>query len=201
MKTSDSLTKLAPSLLAAQQAITFAVKDAKNPHLKNTYADLESIINAVKNPLNDNGIVFLQTFSPSEPGTLRLVTRLLHTSGEWIEDELTMPLQKNDAQGYGSAATYSRRYALAAITGLYQADDDGTAAVQPAASKPMPKAVEKPAALLTTDQVTAIEDAAAECGIPVDEICKTGKVKSLAEIKAASYEKLMNWIYTSKDQA
>lgn len=131
MKTSAEISKLAPALLKAQMAITFASKDAKNPHFKSTYADLESVIDAIKPALNQNGIMFIQTFSPSETGKLNLTTRLIHESGEWIEDELTMPLQKNDAQGYGSAATYSRRYALAAITGLYQADDDGTEAVKP----------------------------------------------------------------------
>ena len=131
MRTSQTMDKIAPSLLKAQRAITFAVKDSTNPHFKSSYADLESVIEAIKKPLNDNGIIFIQSFSPSEAGKLNLTTRLMHESGEWLEDELTMPLQKNDAQGYGSAATYSRRYALAAITGLYQADDDGNEASKP----------------------------------------------------------------------
>lgn len=133
MKTSETLIKFAPAFLKAQTEITFAAKDATNPHFKSKYADLESVIDAIKKPLNNNKIMFMQTFSTSESGKLNLTTRLLHESGEWVEDELTMPLQKNDAQGYGSAATYSRRYALAAITGLYQADDDGNDA-----SKPLP---------------------------------------------------------------
>lgn len=131
MKTSESISKLAAALLKAQKQITFAAKDANNPHFKSKYADLESVIGAIKAPLNDNGILFVQSFSPSQPGFLSLTTRLMHESGEWLEDELNMPLQKNDAQGYGSAATYSRRYALAAITGLFQADDDGTEASKP----------------------------------------------------------------------
>jgi hypothetical protein len=133
MKTSDSISNIATALLKAQQEITFAAKDSKNPAFKSTYANLESVIEAVKGPLNTHGIAFVQSFSPSAPGFLALSTRLLHTSGEWIEDEMTVPLQKNDAQGYGSAATYSRRYALAAITGLYQADDDGQEAAKPRA--------------------------------------------------------------------
>lgn len=138
MKTSEGISSIAAALLKAQQEITFAAKDSKNPAFKSTYANLESVIEAIKGPLNTHGIVFMQTFSPSLPGFLALSTRLLHTSGEWIEDEMTVPLQKNDAQGYGSAATYSRRYALAAITGLYQADDDGQEA-----AKPQPKAPAK----------------------------------------------------------
>ncbi|KAG1445345.1 hypothetical protein G6F57_017589 [Rhizopus arrhizus] len=55
----------------------------------------------------------------------------MHESGEWISDTLVMPLPKQDPQGYGSAMPYARRYALAAITGVYQDDDDGNAASGP----------------------------------------------------------------------
>jgi hypothetical protein len=140
MKTSESISKISPALLAAQRAITFASKDATNPAFKSRYADLPSVIDAVKPALNAAGIVFLQTLSPSEHGSLALTTRLLHESGEWIEDTATMPMLKVDPQGYGSAATYCKRYSLASITGLYQDDDDGNAAMQPAA-KPIAKPV------------------------------------------------------------
>ena len=142
MNTSDSISNIAAALLKAQQEITFAAKDSKNPAFKSTYANLESVIEAIKGPLNVHGIAFVQTFSPSQPGFLALSTRLLHTSGEWIEDVMNVPLQKNDAQGYGSAATYSRRYALAAITGLYQADDDGQEAANPAPKRAEPAQVD-----------------------------------------------------------
>jgi hypothetical protein len=137
MKTSETIGKLAIALLAAQKAITFAAKDASNPFFKSKYADLPTVIDAVKPALNDAGIVFIQSATPSESGTLSLTTRLIHESGEWLEDTATAPLQKNDPQGYGSAITYLRRYSLAAITGLYQDDDDGQAASQPAKTKPI----------------------------------------------------------------
>lgn len=128
MNTSESIGKIAPALLKAQKAITFAVKDAKNPHFKSTYADLGSVIDACKPALNEAGIAFMQMPAPSETGTIALTTRLVHESGEWIESTATCPLPKNDPQGYGSANTYLRRYALAAAVGLYQDDDDGNAA-------------------------------------------------------------------------
>jgi hypothetical protein len=128
MKTSDSISKLAVALVKAQRAITFAVKDAKNPAFRSTYADLSSVIEACKPALNDAGIAFMQMPAPSEPGTIALTTRLIHESGEWIESTATCPLQKVDPQGYGSANTYLRRYSLAAAVGLYQDDDDGNAA-------------------------------------------------------------------------
>jgi hypothetical protein len=127
MKTSESIAKIATAMLEAQKAITFASKDATNPHFKNRYADLPAVVDAVKPALNDAGIAFIQSAGPSDDSKLHLTTRLIHTSGEWIEDTLVMPLPKQDPQGYGSAMTYARRYALAAITGLYQDDDDGNA--------------------------------------------------------------------------
>ena len=128
MKTSESIIKISGALLAAQKDITFAGMTKTNPQFHSQYADLPSVIDAVKTPLNNNGIVFLQTCSPSEDDKLHLTTRLLHESGEWIEDMMVMPLVKSNPQGLGSAISYARRYSLAAITGLYQADDDGQAA-------------------------------------------------------------------------
>jgi hypothetical protein len=122
------LNEIAPALVAAQAAITYAAKDSTNPHFKNRYADLQSVIEAVKGPLNANGIAFLQMPSKSEAGFLSLTTMLVHKSGQVISDTATIPLPKNDPQGYGSALTYGRRYGLAAICGLFQADDDGESA-------------------------------------------------------------------------
>lgn len=81
MKTSESLSKISPALIKAQKAIKCAIKDSVNPHFKNRYADVSAVIEAVKDPLNENGIVFLQTPSPAEGNFLALTTRLLHESG------------------------------------------------------------------------------------------------------------------------
>ena len=123
----DNLNEIAPALVAAQAAITYAAKDSTNPHFKNRYADLQSVIEAIKGPLNANGIAFIQTPSEAQAGFLNLTTTLIHKSGQFISDTATIPLPKNDPQGYGSALTYGRRYGLAAICGLFQADDDGEA--------------------------------------------------------------------------
>lgn len=143
MKTSESISKIAPALLKAQSSITFAVKNENNPFFKNRYADLPTVIDAVKSALNDAGIVFLQTPSPSEDNKLHLTTRLLHESGEWIEDTAVTPLAKQDPQGFGSAVTYLRRYCLASIIGLYQDDDDGNATIEKPKAKSI-KCIDKP---------------------------------------------------------
>jgi hypothetical protein len=129
MKTSETLNQIAPALVKAQMGITYAIENAKNPHLKSKYADLSSVIDAVKGALNKNGIAFLQAPSPSDDGRLNLTTRLIHESGEWIEDTASCPLPKQDPQGFGSALTYLRRYSLSAVCGLYADDDDGSNAI------------------------------------------------------------------------
>jgi hypothetical protein len=201
MKTSESIKQIAGALLEAQKAITFAVKDAKNPFFKTMYADLPTVIDAVKPALNDAGISFVQSASPSESGTLALTTRLLHVSGEWIEDTAITPLVKNDPQSYGSAITYLRRYSLAAMTGLYQDDDDGHSATMTA---PKPdRFTDKPAAkksYLTSDDIARIGDALDSAGLSVDDVCKVAKVNELEEIESSRLDGLLKWISNNKKE-
>jgi hypothetical protein len=91
-----------------------------------------------------NGLSVIQMPGNYFEGRMWLVTRLCHSSGEWIEQEMSVPVQKADAQGAGSALTYMRRYALAAFVGVVQADDDGNAAALPQkpATKPVVKSIE-----------------------------------------------------------
>ncbi len=124
---SDSLAKLAPALVAAQAEVTHAIKDSKNPHFGNTFASLNSVIDAVKPTFLKHGLVIIQIPGFTD-GHLTLSTRLLHESGEWIEGDSGAPLAKDDPQGIGSATTYCRRYSLAAIAQIGQEDDDGNAA-------------------------------------------------------------------------
>jgi len=133
MKTSESIKQIAEALVSAQKEIRFAAKDSTNPHFKSKYANINSIIEAVKKPLNDNGIAILQSLSPSDDNKLHLTTRLLHSSGEWIEDTAVCPIQKQDPQGLGSAISYIRRYSISSLCALYADDDDGQSAALNAA--------------------------------------------------------------------
>jgi len=131
LKASDSIAKLAGSLAKAQGAMRAALKDSVNPHFRSRYADLAGVWDACREPLASNGLAVIQT--PGEIGdkTIELTTILAHESGEWIQSTFTIPVSKPDAQGVGSAVTYARRYALAAMVGIVQDDDDGNAATQP----------------------------------------------------------------------
>jgi hypothetical protein len=91
-------------------------------------------VDAVKSPLLECGISFLQGVQDAEGG-VAVETMLLHTSGEWISSTLRIPAVKQDAQGYGSAITYGRRYGLQAMCGVPAEDDDGNAATASTAAK------------------------------------------------------------------
>jgi hypothetical protein len=124
MPQSDSIKELATALSKVQGELTYAKKDSANPFFKSRYADLESVWDACRSLLAANGLSVIQMPGNYFEGRMWLVTKLCHTSGEWIEQEMSVPVQKPDAQGAGSALTYMRRYALAAFVGVVQADDD-----------------------------------------------------------------------------
>ncbi len=135
MKTSDSVKEVATAMAKAQAIMAGAAKDKMNPGFKSKYADLASVWDACRDALTRNGLSVVQMTRTSDAQEVVVVTRLLHSSGEWIEGELALPVTKNDAQGFGSALTYARRYALAAAVGVAPEDDDANAAV---AARPTP---------------------------------------------------------------
>ena len=124
---SDSIGALAAALSKAQADITGALKDSSNPFFKSKYADLASCWDACRKQLAANGLSVIQTTQMTEQG-LMLVTTLAHASGEWIAGQMPVLTKDNSPQGQGSGITYARRYALAAIVGLAQIDDDAEAA-------------------------------------------------------------------------
>ena len=128
MNSSDSIKELATALAIVQGQLTFAKKDSKNPFFKSNYADLESVWDACRDLLSANGLAIMQFPGEYIDGSMALNTIITHKSGEWMSQEMSVPVSKPDAQGAGSALTYMRRYALAAVVGVVQADDDGNSA-------------------------------------------------------------------------
>lgn len=134
MNKSDSIAALAASLAKAQGQMKGAVKDSANPFFKSKYADLASVVEAIRAAFSANGLSYIQTVEPSDKDEVVVETTLMHASGEWIScGMLALPVSKADAQGYGSALTYARRYSLSAAVGVAPEDDDGNAA---SAAKP-----------------------------------------------------------------
>jgi ERF superfamily len=133
MQHSEQIDAFAKALALAQGEMEHAKKDSKNPHYGSAYADLASVRDACADALAKHSIAVLQ------------FPRLLHAlDDQWLVDTLAVPLVKLDAQAEGSALTYGRRYALAAITGVApaDADDDGNAAIGRPSAPPSPTPLE-----------------------------------------------------------
>ncbi|ATD82522.1 MULTISPECIES: ERF family protein [Desulfovibrio] len=127
---SENITELAKALLNVQRIVRPIAKDAENPFTKSWYASLNSVMDACRDALIENGIWLCQYPVPVEqPNSLGLVTKLTHAeSGQWQSSLAVVPLPKADPQGMGSAITYCRRYALTAMLGMVTEDDDGEGA-------------------------------------------------------------------------
>ena len=118
------------AFVKAQQGFAPALKSSINPHFKSRYADLAACVEAVIDSLNANGIGLVQKSHPDDTG-VTIETLFVHTSGESMSGgTLHVPASKHDAQGYGSALSYARRYSLMAACGIAPEDDDGNAATK-----------------------------------------------------------------------
>ena len=127
MNKSESIQLLAAALSKAQAEMPAIKFDSKNPFLKNDYASLGAIIAGVRPVIAKHGLSVAQlTFG--EDGVAGVETVLMHASGEWISQSISMPIGeekgKSSAQVAGSIVTYLRRYSLASILGIYS-DEDG----------------------------------------------------------------------------
>ncbi len=121
--TSLETGQLAKALASAQGEMGAAKKDATNPHFKSRYADFASVVDASRPVLSKHGLAIVQS-TPADGPTVTVVTRLMHTSGEWIESSVTMRSKDDSPQGIGSAITYGRRYGWSTLIGLAADDDD-----------------------------------------------------------------------------
>ena len=127
MQRSEQINELAAALSKAQGEIEGAIRGNTNPHFRSKYADLSSVWDAIRIPFTKQGLSFVQGLS-SVDGGVCCETMLMHSSCQWISCSLTVPADKANAHGYGSAATYARRFGLQAFAGVAPIDDDGNAA-------------------------------------------------------------------------
>lgn len=148
MKKSEQINDLAAALAKAQAEVAGAHKSSANPFFKSKYADLASVWDACREPLTKNGLSVAQ-FPVTEIvpfkgiddkgkefdgsfAKVTVITLLMHSSGQWIEDaSFTAEAKDAGPQSIGSAVTYLRRYSLQAVAGVAPEDDDGNAAQRP----------------------------------------------------------------------
>ena len=131
-KKSETITNLAKAMMEFQKEVKAVQKNGENPHFKSSFATLDDIVAAIKEPMAKAKLSYVQM----PTGENQLVTILMHETGEYMESTVKMKPTKDDPQGQGSAITYMRRYSLSAMLGLAtEEDDDGNGASAAAKTK------------------------------------------------------------------
>lgn len=172
---SDSTPKLNAALVAAQSEMRNVPKTAVNPHFRNKYATLDSIVAMARPILNKHGLAVTQAVTTGDV----LETIIHHSSGERATvGQMTLRLDKPSMQGLGSAITYARRYSLGAVLGITTDDDDDGNAASPEARPAQP---DKP-----------IDDETRKKLIALVNETETDSAKFLAAAKAETFESILS---------
>jgi hypothetical protein len=124
----------------AQGLVKGALKDSNNPFFKSSYADLSSVIDAIREAFSTNGLSYTQPVSFIGDSWF-IETMIMHSSGQWIQsDAVKIPIKDvTNPQSFGSSTTYLRRYCLASMVGVAQVDDDAEAAIRPQGAQTYPQ--------------------------------------------------------------
>jgi hypothetical protein len=174
------MQKIASALVKAQKGFGSALKTSSNPHFKSRYADLAACVEAVIDSLNDNGIALIQQTHECDNGVI-VETTFIHESGEvFSAGRLHVPASKHDAQGYGSALTYARRYSLMAAAGIAPEDDDGNAATARPPSAPV--VTRKADPKVGANELKAIAELAEKTGTDLSAIAKAYGIPSINDL-------------------
>ena len=186
-------TGIIAALAAALPKLEGAKKDASNPAFKRNgkelgYATLASVIDALE-PLKEHGIWFLQISHERDNGAC-FETFAIHgpSNAQMSMGTMFVPADKNNAQGFGSAQSYCRRYGLMAAFGLAAEDDDGNAASQAPAKPAQQRQQAKPAEPLSDAQWMIISDLIGQTNTDAKAFCDHYKIKSVKELPTSAFE-------------
>jgi len=121
MKTSEQTSEIYPAIFAMQKALTPIErnKEVKTGKYSFKYAPLDAVMDKLKPLFAENGLGFIQAVDRDV-----LTTRLIHTSGQWVESETHLNREHANMQGFGGEVTFKRRYAISALVGLVSDDDN-----------------------------------------------------------------------------
>tara|TARA_R110000737_G_scaffold9560_1_gene25323 strand:- start:3301 stop:3873 length:573 start_codon:yes stop_codon:yes gene_type:complete len=179
MKTSESIELIATALGLAQKDMGGAVKGSDNPFFKSTYANLSDVMQVIKKPFAENGLSYVQ-FPLSNENGAGVTTRLMHKSGQWLEQDFVLPMVKKDPQAGGSCVTYARRYALAAMAGVPQVDDDAESAMLRGGDITAPISEEQASQLKRLLEATSSD---------VDKFCSVFRCSTVDQMQAQYFDK------------
>lgn len=171
-------------------------KDSTNPHFKNKYASIESVLDTIEQPLLDSGLGFIQCVED-----LNLITTIYDTESDVvIQSKVPLILNKQDMQQLGSAITYARRYGLVSMFGLEQEDDDGNLASGNSQKQVQQNQVQEVKELkevkeyISKEQATGLNEYAKQQGQDVKKLLEFFKVDGLLKLTTKQYQFAMSKI-------
>lgn len=189
MKTSENLENIFKAQIAMQSELTNIAKDSKGYGYN--YTSLEKLIEFIRPYLAKHKLGYIQTNHTNEDGTVGVTTRLIHESGEWIEDTLTAPLTKlakmNEYQVAGSLITYFRRYSLASMLGIASDEDIDMHGEQPQQQK-------QNNGLITDQQHQQLRQMIQQKNMDYMQVCQAWNMKNLAELQTQNFGNFVKWI-------
>jgi len=200
LERSEQQNELAGALARAQAAIRSAEKDRANPHLRNRYATLESVIRATRGPLGDNGLSL--TCAPVvADGSAGVAWTLRHASGQYESGVLLMPLGQargvTPMQLVGSCASYAHRYVRMHLLACAAGDDvDG----EEVGSKPPRRAApaeEGPPVDTKAPAWRAWQARLAEAGLTYDQVaawCEAHERPRPSAMRVHQWRQLCQWL-------
>jgi ERF superfamily len=190
--------ELFAAMAKAFPEIEGAIKDKANPAFKGTkYADLSSVMDAIK-PALVNHALWLRQVSHDCTGGVCVETLVCHSSGQELSfGKLSVPASKQDAQGYGSALTYARRYSLMTAFGVCPEDDDGN---QAASSVQRPAPVVDIGPSIDDAQWATIVTMLQAAGVTTAQLCASEKVESFSQIPASRYDAIVKKLQLTIDK-
>ena len=133
--TSEKTQEIIKAIVKTQLEITPPVKDKVNPRFKTAYSSLDSIYASVRMPLAKNGLTLSLSVELVRETQHVLRTTIFHVNGESMSNIIPLFIENLNSQGFASALTYARRYAICSLLGLPSDEDDDGEASQPAKDK------------------------------------------------------------------
>jgi len=176
------------ALAKALPKLEGAKKNANNPHFKSKYADLGAVIDALE-PIVEFGLWYRQQSHDHDGGAM-IETFYIHTSGEEKSaGMLFMPATKKDAQAFGSALTYARRYGLQCAFGLATEDDDANAAVSGAKREPAQRQEPARQGPVNDAEWGILTDLIQQTNSDTKAFCTAFKIASVKDMPAAQFDR------------
>lgn len=203
MNVTEDRKELFKAISAAQGEFSTVEKNAKNPHYNSKFAPLDSIIEMIRPILPKHGLSVVQfTDIPENGAGVIIETIITHESGQYISGRLQMPTVKQDPQGYGSAITYGRRYALGAALGIVSDEDvdgnqpEGKGKAQGERQKPEKSAAENQSAEISKAHTSLYMELANVCG--GDEAAMDAKLKEISQFPGSTAKMTLDALKAGK---